>query len=168
MVPYTSFLLHTFGAHLKSFADSVNEENSALWATLIAALTKSLAYDDGGMFTSLVCSHRIPTTTCAGFWRDDKLRQISSPIIQQLPLCTRLPAEVDARTLFQQCLDAMMEDVSDDALLKSINLDILMHTRSENARIRHFALVCSGSLWRSHGGKLLGMSILALYIVHDS
>ncbi|KAF9451337.1 hypothetical protein P691DRAFT_663457 [Macrolepiota fuliginosa MF-IS2] len=138
MVPYTSFLLQTFDAHLKSPSDSIEEEYSILWVSLITTLTKTLSYDDGG------------------FWRDDKLRQIASPLIQQVPLCTKLPVDLDAKTLFQQCLDAIVEDVSDDALLKSINLELLMHTRSENAKIRQFALMCSTSLWRTHSGKLLG------------
>lgn len=51
-----------------------------------------------------------------------------------------------------------MESVNDDGLLKSINLDLLMHTRSEDVRLRTFALTCSETLWRKHGGKLLGTS----------
>jgi hypothetical protein len=51
-----------------------------------------------------------------------------------------------------------MEAVNDDALIKSINLDLLMHTRSEDVRLRVFALTCSESLWRAHGGKMLGTS----------
>lgn len=60
------------------------------------------------------------------------------------------------RLLFKQCLEAFVEDVSDDALLKSTNLDLLMHTRSDNVKVRQFALACAESLWHSHGGKLLG------------
>jgi U3 small nucleolar RNA-associated protein 10 len=70
------------------------------------------------------------------------------------------------RGLLQQCLEAIVENTTDEALLKAINLDLLMHTRSENAKIRHFALTCSGSLWRLHGGKLLGKSISVLHELH--
>jgi U3 small nucleolar RNA-associated protein 10 len=56
----------------------------------------------------------------------------------------------------QDCLGALVETVTDDALLKSINLNTLMHTRSEDARVRIFALSCSDSIWRSNGGKLIG------------
>jgi len=62
----------------------------------------------------------------------------------------------EARSLFKQCLEAFVENVSDDALLKSTNLDILMHTRSDNVKVRQFALACVETLWRSHGGKLIG------------
>jgi len=50
----------------------------------------------------------------------------------------------------------MVDCVNDDALLKSINLDLLMHTRSEDPRLRLFALTCSEQLWRAHGRKLVG------------
>jgi len=31
-----------------------------------------------------------------------------------------------------------------------------MHTRSDDARLRVFALSCATALWNAHGGKLLG------------
>jgi len=63
---------------------------------------------------------------------------------------------IEAKSLFKQCLEAFVENVSDDALLKSTNLDLLMHTRSDNVKVRQFALACEETLWRSHGGKLIG------------
>lgn len=59
----------------------------------------------------------------------------------------------------------MTEAINDDALLKSTNLDLLMHTRSEDVRLRTFALNCAEVLWRSHGGKLLGTPDLP-FIAH--
>lgn len=91
----------------------------------------------------------------AAFWRDDKLRQIAAPLIAQVAVCVRQNS-ADNKPLLQQCLGALTDSVTDDMLLKSINLDLLMHTRSEDARLRLFALSCSETLWRTHGGKLLG------------
>lgn len=71
----------------------------------------------------------------------------------------------EARSLFKQCLEAFVENVSDDALLKSTNLDILMHTRSDNVKIRQFALACVETLWRSHGGKLIGTLLTCFQIM---
>lgn len=51
----------------------------------------------------------------------------------------------------------MTDCVNDDALLKAINLNLLMHTRSEDSRLRFFALTCSETLWRAHGEKLIGI-----------
>lgn len=63
------------------------------------------------------------------------------------------------------CLVAMMEVVNDDASLKRMNIDILMHTRSEEASVRLFSLTCSTALWRAYGGKLLGRHILPTRVV---
>lgn len=39
-----------------------------------------------------------------------------------------------------------------------MNVDLLMHTRSEDARLRLYALTCSEALWRAHSEKLIGSS----------
>jgi len=59
MVPYTTFLLQAFDAHLKTLAVS-SDESSALWTPLIMTLTKTLSYDDGGMYnrSNLACMYR--------------------------------------------------------------------------------------------------------------
>ncbi|KAG9310969.1 hypothetical protein JVU11DRAFT_8847 [Chiua virens] len=41
-------------------------------------------------------------------------------------------------------------------LLKRLNLDLLMHTRSEDARVRILALQCATEMWKAEGGKLIG------------
>lgn len=87
------------------------------------------------------------------FWRDDKLASVAKPIIAQVSSCIRLNIGKQALT---NCLIAMTSVAVDDSLLKSINIDLLMHTRAEDARERIFALSCSEALWREHGGKLIG------------
>ena len=52
-----------------------------------------------------------------------------------------------------------MDSATDDMILKAINLGLLMHTRSEDVRLRLFGLSCSEKLWRAHGNKLLGEHI---------
>lgn len=89
------------------------------------------------------------------YWRDDRLRTLAVPIIAQVAVCTRLQMP-EARTALSECLVTMVEAVSDDMLVKKINLDILMHTRAEDARLRLYALTCSEALWRTHGTKLMG------------
>jgi U3 small nucleolar RNA-associated protein 10 len=91
------------------------------------------------------------------FWRDDKLRQLTYPLIEQIAVCIG-SNYIEGRPLLQECLRTLVESVTDDTLLKLINLNVLMHTRSEDVKLRVFALTCSDSLWRSHGGKLLGSS----------
>lgn len=43
-------------------------------------------------------------------------------------------------------------------LLKRLNLELLMHTRSEDARVRILALECTTEMWKAEGGKLMGTS----------
>jgi len=42
-------------------------------------------------------------------------------------------------------------------LLKKFNLDLLMHTRSEDAQLRILALECASEIWKREGGKLIGI-----------
>ncbi|PPR01672.1 hypothetical protein CVT24_001501 [Panaeolus cyanescens] len=135
MVPYMSFLLQPSEDILKEYIISSSSE-FPLWSSIIRVLSNSLIMDD------------------AGFWRDDKLRQISAVLTKQVDVCVRLNF-TDGRLQLQECFGALVETVTDDAILKAINLDILMHTRSEDARVRAFALGSSETLWRQHGGKLL-------------
>jgi U3 small nucleolar RNA-associated protein 10 len=101
-----------------------------------------------------VFTHCLKCTVLA-FWRNEKLRQIAPLLVEQVSVCIRLEIP-EGKTTLSGCLEALMEAVNDDTLIKSINLDLLMHTRSEDVRTRIFALTCSETLWRAHGGKLLG------------
>jgi hypothetical protein len=60
----------------------------------------------------------------------------------------------------------MGDVVSDDNLLKKLNLDLLMHTRAEDTRLRLYTLTCSEALWRAHGSKLAGKSIYSYLPQH--
>ena len=93
------------------------------------------------------------------FWREDKLRQIATPLIEQVAVCAHL-GSLEGKTVLSDCLVALADAVGDDALLKPINMGVLMHTRSDDARLRIFALECSEQLWKAHGGKLLGTTFL--------
>ena len=153
MVPYMSFLLQPSRDILKAFTSSTSD-NFILWSSVIQTFTRALNFDDGStyfcsFFTSLI-EKRL------AFWRDDKLRQVSTVLTSQVEVCIRLNF-ADGKPLLQECFGALLETTTDDTLLKIINMNILMHTRSEDPRVRLFALACSETLWRSQGGKLIGM-----------
>lgn len=157
MTPYMSFLLQPFLDILKAFSSSSRGEHD-LWSCVIETLSKSFSLDDAGKvphrrysFNASFQSH------FAVFWRDDKLRQITTPLVEQVAVCIILNANNGKPTL-ATCLTNLMDCVTDDTLLKSINLNVLMHARSDDARLRLFSLTCSEKLWRTHGGKLLGRS----------
>lgn len=53
-----------------------------------------------------------------------------------------------------RALVAMTSCIDDHEILKSLNLSILMHTRSEDTRLRIYALACAVGIWQEHGKKL--------------
>lgn len=52
-----------------------------------------------------------------------------------------------------------MDNITDDVLVKSVNLNLLMHSRADDIRTKLFVLGCSTAVWLAHGGKLAGMFI---------
>ena len=156
MVPYMSFLLQPSTDILKAFTSSASD-NFALWSSVIQTYARTLDLDDGGAYSLHCFTSFIKKTKKTAFWRDDKLRQVSIVLTDQIETCVRLNF-ADGKPLLQECFGALLETITDDTLLKTINMNILMHTRSEDPRVRLFALACSEALWRSQGGKLIGMS----------
>lgn len=57
-------------------------------------------------------------------------------------------------------LISILAILDDDVMIKTLNIDVLMHSRSEDARVRLFSLFCAEQLWRAHGDKMLGESAL--------
>ncbi|KAJ7456907.1 hypothetical protein FB451DRAFT_1275210 [Mycena latifolia] len=137
MNPYMSFLVQPFVTTLKDYSGGTLAD-PILWTGILDIFTKSLISDDGA------------------FWREDKLRLASPALVQQAAVCVRLGGSTESKALVTECLVALTDSVADDALLKTLNLDLLMHTRSDDARLRVFALSCASALWNAHGGKLLG------------
>jgi U3 small nucleolar RNA-associated protein 10 len=105
--------------------------------------------------TQIIIYFKLVAYDCIGFWRDDKLRAISTGLIQQVDVCLKHQF-IEGKALLRETLVSLVEGVNDDSLLKAINLNVLMHTRSEEASVRLFALTCSEALWQNHGNKLLG------------
>ncbi|KAJ7178741.1 armadillo-type protein [Mycena crocata] len=136
MNPYMSFLVQPFVTTLKDYGTGTLVD-PVLWTSMLDIFTKSLVSDDGA------------------FWRDDKLRLASPALVQQVSVCVQLGGSAESKALVTECLVALTDSAADDTLLKNINLDLLMHTRSDDARLRVFALSCATALWNAHGGKLL-------------
>ncbi|SRR6266403_272098 len=101
--------------------------------------------------------HFVPFKS-TGFWRDDRLRQVM-PVLVAL-VAPAAGASQDApssgREIVSAGLVAFGDTATDDALLKRLNLDVLMHTRSDDALVRIFALQCARALWTAQGSKLVG------------
>ncbi|KAL1745319.1 armadillo-type protein [Schizophyllum fasciatum] len=138
MNPYMTFMIPTVAEYFGYFSAGALDD-TALWGSLLELVAKSLSYDDGS------------------FWREAQLRKLAKPLVEQVPVCVSIDAK-DGRRRLRDALMALVETSNDDVLLKSINLDLLMHTRSEEAPVRLVALECAEALWRNHGGKLLGFA----------
>lgn len=152
MTPYMAFLLQPLSETLRGFKDSIDD--TELWLSVIQTLTKSFVHDEGGKFSGIDLG---PSThqLSAAFWREDKLRLLMAPLMAQLPLCLN-STQPELRDSLRECLIALLDVMNDPSSLKSVNLELLMHTRSEDARVRLYALSCSEALWRAQGGKLIG------------
>lgn len=92
------------------------------------------------------------------FWRDEKLRPLASPLIQQISVAVAQGnnKEEDQRNSLPEIISDFASIINDDDLLKSVNLSILMQTRDEDSKLRIFALECSQKLWETNGSKLIG------------
>jgi len=154
MNPYMSTLLRPLTEVLQSFSSTSKTASTdlALWSGVISVLTKSLEADDGV------------------FWREDKLSALLPHVLSQVPIAVHLPSPPPVTTAPSEtppktprervvsCLlsvAALLPNASSD-LLKRLNLDLLMHTRSEDARVRLLALACATETWKAEGGKLVG------------
>jgi hypothetical protein len=90
------------------------------------------------------------------FWREDKLRRIIPSLIAQVSVCITGSHYANGTSALSSCLTNLAGCITDDATLKTVNLGVLMHTRSEDSRVRLFALKCGEALWVAHSGRLIG------------
>lgn len=149
-----TLLFQTFCDLLQQFAEGASEDEF-LWLLIIQNLQKSLLYDESGAKRCLLLDSQCWLFLITVFWRDDKLRQVAPIIVDQIPSCIRLHSS-EGKQVLPICLTSMMNLINADSLVKTINLNILINTRSEDVQLRIFALACSEQLWDTHGGKLLG------------
>ncbi|KAH8084910.1 armadillo-type protein [Cristinia sonorae] len=136
MTPYMSLLLQPLLAILNGYKEGRSDDEE-LWNTVLATLARTFIHDEGA------------------FWRDDRFKQLASPLVAQVAVAARLNSSESAAAI-TNCLLGLASAIQGEMTLKAINLDILMHSRSEDTRTRVLALTCSEALWRHHGGRLIG------------
>jgi U3 small nucleolar RNA-associated protein 10 len=91
------------------------------------------------------------------FWRDDRLQQVMPVLVALVsPAGASQDAQMRDREIVSASLVALGDTATDGGLLKRLNLDVLMHTRSDDTLVRIFALQCARALWTAHGSKLVG------------
>lgn len=149
MTPYLSFLLSPLVEQLRGSDDREEGSIGPTELCVVQTLTKSMSMDEGV------------------FWRDDRLQQIMPVLVALVaPAGASQDAQLGGREIVSASLVALGDTVTDDGLLKRLNLDVLMHTRSDDSLVRIFALQCAHALWTAHGSKLVGfVSETATFIV---
>jgi len=106
-----------------------------LWSNTVTLVRKSLVVDD------------------SGYWRDDRVRKILPVLAAQLGTpCTLRSAE--SQKILADTMVALARVATDSAVLKALNLAVLMQTRSEDARVRLRALGVADALWRDDGAGM--------------
>ncbi|KAI6147846.1 hypothetical protein BKA82DRAFT_4145263 [Pisolithus tinctorius] len=150
MNPYMAMLIRSLSEALQTFGTlsaSCSTSDAALWSGIMLTLRKSFENDDGV------------------FWREDKVAVILPHLLSQLPISVSLSsahasafAGANPKHLLIACLVSLVSLLPASAadLLKRLNLSLLMHTRSEDARQRMLALECASEIWKAEGGKLIG------------
>jgi len=168
MTPYLSFLLSPFIELSKGSDDEDLIGQAQL--SVVQTLTKSLNVDEGGPYRTPLLP---PTTTTdtihifppkkTAFWRDDRLQQVLPVLVALVAPAGVAAANQDASSpssspgvVVSASLVALCGAATDDGLLKKLNLDVLLHTRAEDVRVRIVALRCARALWTAHGSKLIG------------
>lgn len=173
MTPYLSFLLAPFIELLQDIDNQEEDSFGPAQLCTVQTLTKSMNVDEGGPYTfhgahapaDVPISFNCPLSTHIAFWRDDRLQQVT-PVLVAL-IARAAVGDDDTPPIGSSSSGGGREAVSaglvelcgaatDDDLLKRLNLDLLMHTRADDARVRIFALQCARELWTAHGSKLMG------------
>ncbi|KAI5990429.1 hypothetical protein EDD15DRAFT_2388798 [Pisolithus albus] len=133
----TSFC-HIYIALLEYFKALMNPYMTILIRSLtetlqaFGTLDTSYSTSDAALWSGIMLTLRKSFENDDGvFWREDKAAVVLPHLLSQLPITVNL--------------------------LKRLNLSLLMHTRSEDARLRILALECAAEIWKAEGGKLIGM-----------
>ncbi|KAF8578875.1 ARM repeat-containing protein [Ramaria rubella] len=136
LTPYMGMVLVPLTELLDSYRSNRNQ-SERLWMSAVELFRTSLTLDEGA------------------FWRADKLHKLIPTFIAQIDVCPFF-ATNEARQPLKLCLGALVAAMDDDSSLKSLNLGILMQTRSDEAQVRLFALECAEHLWQLHSDQLSG------------
>lgn len=133
MDPYVVLIMDGVIDVLQIFTRGDDSADAGLWLSTITLVQKSLAAED------------------SAYWRDDRIRKIMPVLVDQI---AALPAGAAKQKALTDTLVALAHAAGDSAVLKAINLAILMHTRSDEAHVRLLALVTADAIWREDGGAL--------------
>jgi U3 small nucleolar RNA-associated protein 10 len=93
------------------------------------------------------------TPTAIAMWNDKQLGVLSKAVILQIAVFPNLSVSGRSDCL-PSCVAHLASSMSREDQLKDLNLGILMHTRSEDGRVRQLALRSCVEAWTSAGSLL--------------
>ena len=114
-------------------------------------IDQSLIVEDGeGMSFGWQISFTVSLLAVIAMWDDKQLGILSKALILQVPVFPDLP-ESGRSDRLPACLAHLASSMSREDQLKDLNLDILMHTRSEISGVRQLALQSCVEAWTVAG-----------------
>ena len=150
MSPYTALILPRFSELLQGYSKR-EYTDSVLWSDVISMIDQSLIVEDGeGMSFGLQISFTVSLLAVIAMWDDKQLGILSKALILQVPVFPDLP-ESGRSDRLPACLAHLASSMSREDQLKDLNLDILMHTRSEISGVRQLALQSCVEAWTVAG-----------------
>ena len=83
------------------------------------------------------------------------MAKFTPTLVNQIAVFHRLPME-GRQDVLSTCIANFAVALSREEDIKKLNLDILMQTRSENSRVRLYALQTCVQAWTAAGAQLIG------------
>lgn len=154
-VPYVAFMLDQTVEVLEQAAKGVTRD-SALWAALASALTKSFDCDENGEHGSCLQARSaqalIPVRL--GFWTPARLAKFATPIAQQI----EVPPSVAPAGAYNALVTSYVALLgSHESHLKAFNSRLLHLTRSDDLRVKRAAIDTLEVVWEEVGDGMLGL-----------
>ncbi|KAF8315807.1 hypothetical protein DL93DRAFT_2154983 [Clavulina sp. PMI_390] len=148
MAPYAASLLPSLVEVFEQFSKK-EVADTTLWSTIINLVDESLTLKNS-----------------ESVWNDKQLASISSSLIGQIAVQPLLPS--DNRTeVLPLCLAHLAAAMTREDHLKALNLNILMQTRSEDARVRLLALRTAVQVWTTAGYLLSPFVTDTITFIHE-
>ncbi|SDA02509.1 BZ3501_MvSof-1269-A2-R1_Chr12-3g03653 [Microbotryum saponariae] len=168
VVPYFSFMLDQTTELLVAFARGDNQD-VALWTAVTSALTKSIDYDEGSKFRFVEsCTvdqverqlDSIDSSLLgflADFWTPLRLGKLSTPVADQVLVSRQVLPPGLVKSHYEPLLSQYsLRLVAHERLLKQFNMSLLMHTRSDDLRVKRAAVEALEQVWVALGDGMLG------------
>ncbi|KAG9005674.1 snoRNA-binding rRNA-processing protein utp10 [Tulasnella sp. JGI-2019a] len=148
ITPYLGMVHERLVEIFERFVDD-KSHNHLLWLGLVRMLGVGFAVDEGV------------------FWRDDRLERIMPSLVKQLSIPSFITIDDEDKRSLIACLSGFAHAVNREQLLKSLNLAVLMETRSENIKTQILALEGLSAIWKREGARVMAFASETVTFIED-